>query len=928
MRWVALVAAKDSEGSVAATVEALAALRGVDEVWVVDDGSTDGTAAAAANAGARVVRLDQNLGKGGALAAGLAATGHAPRYLLADADLGATASGLQPLIDAHDAGAGTLVVGVLPSAGGRGGFGTVKRLARAGVRRACGATLDAPLSGQRAVVGEALRGLTLAPRFGVEVGMTIDLVRLGGTVGEVPVEVEHRHTGRSLAGFQHRARQGRDIIRALIPRLWSVRQRVGAVVAAGLALVVVLSLLSIVSAAPRGSALPRSQRVVVFAFDHLGLTDLDRSDLPGLRGLVADGVAGALSVRTTDRRSLDRRSGTESPSAADAWASLGASARVRSAPELVAASLSESGIASTAMRTARTQGRRDRAPSLPGALGDALHAAGKRTAFIGGARLITGTRAGFPAATALADRFGRIDSVDVSPGLLEATRAAPGVRASVPGFVVAVASQVRTSDVVVVDPGEMARAYDGGRDRLAALRRTDAILAGVRGVLPPGTTLVVVSATPPGAEWELTPLLVYSDPPASGTVASSSTRRSSMAVLTDVAPTVLNVVGARSGPGMTGAVLRRGDGSFDTERFAGLSRDGAVRSRFFLGASVGYTVIVLAFYLLLLAALAAGLADDWRRPLRVGAFAAGAFPFAMLVTAALQHWGGVGGESPVALGGLCLGIGALFATRRGLTGLYALAGGVVAVVAVDVAVTGPLQTASLLGYSLQTTGRFYGLPNASFAVFGASLLVGAAAVAGGLRAAGPVRAAAAATLLGVGVVFVGAPWLGNDVGGTVALVPVAAALAWRFTGRRLSRQVVGIGGVGVATVLGLVLAVEAIVGKGTHLGRAFGSQASLASTLRQRAENNLGLLIDQWWGFLVFALAIGVLVALQRGGLQREIPEAAPLRATVAAVMVLSLLAFAVNDSGPVVAVLCLVVVAPVLALRAIDACPPAQSRR
>ena len=60
---------------------------------------------------------------------------------------------------------------------------------------------------------EAVR--PLAGGFGVETAMTIDAVRAGVRVVEIPIEgLEHRPTYRTPRGFLHRGRQGWDIARA------------------------------------------------------------------------------------------------------------------------------------------------------------------------------------------------------------------------------------------------------------------------------------------------------------------------------------------------------------------------------------------------------------------------------------------------------------------------------------------------------------------------------------------------------------------------------------------------------------------------------------------------------------------------------------------------------------------------------------------
>jgi Glycosyl transferase family 2 len=225
---LALVPARDEADRVGATVRALRDLPAVAEVLVVSDGSTDATAARALEAGAHCLDLPRNLGKGGALNAGLAAlmgrvaerlSPEPAALLLADADLADSAGRLDLLLRPVLAGEADLAIADLPAQQGAAGFGVAMGLARRGMARATGRRMAEPLSGQRAVRWEALPALLpFAPGFGVEVAMTIDALRAGLRVVEIEVDLRHNPTGKDLSGVLHRARQARAIARELTRR--------------------------------------------------------------------------------------------------------------------------------------------------------------------------------------------------------------------------------------------------------------------------------------------------------------------------------------------------------------------------------------------------------------------------------------------------------------------------------------------------------------------------------------------------------------------------------------------------------------------------------------------------------------------------------------------------------------------------------------
>jgi glycosyltransferase involved in cell wall biosynthesis len=224
-RVVALVAARDEGDRIGETVTALLALDPVTEVVVVDDGSRDETAPRSLAAGATVLRLERARGKGRALEGALARLRDraADVWLLADGDLAGTAASLDAVLAPVLAGEADLAIATFPPAEA-GGFGLVKRAARHAIRLGSGLDVREPLSGQRALTAEALDAVRpLARGFGVETAMTIDAVRAGLRVLEVPAELGHRPTFRDVRGFAHRGRQGWDILRAALPRMLGLR---------------------------------------------------------------------------------------------------------------------------------------------------------------------------------------------------------------------------------------------------------------------------------------------------------------------------------------------------------------------------------------------------------------------------------------------------------------------------------------------------------------------------------------------------------------------------------------------------------------------------------------------------------------------------------------------------------------------------------
>jgi hypothetical protein len=590
------------------------------------------------------------------------------------------------------------------------------------------------------------------------------------------------------------------------------------------------------------------------------------------------------------------------------------------------------------------------AGAVPGLLGRTLTEAGVGAAAVGPG-----------AALAVADPGGRVAAAwpGLPPGAGGAVDAArdPAVLAGQVRAALGAGPRLVAVDVGAVRPSGLATHAD-------QVRAIDRRLAAVLAELPPTATVLVASLSDADGRARLQLAAARGPAPGGGAYAgllrSASTRHDGLVQTTDLAPTLLAALGLPTPAGMVGSVVTgsapatAGGATVAGPRLQQL--DDLARPAEVIDPIVApFFAVAFALELLLLVAgctitarqRAAGdpRATTTARGTAAVAIAAALLPAATFL-ANLWPWWRSGAPAPslAAAGAVATLALALVAVagpwRRTLLGPAGAVGALTALVlTADVATGSRLSLTALIGGQPLVGGRFYGFSNPGFALFATGALLLATAVADPLvRARRPRAAVGAVTAVGVLATAVdGLPGLGSDFGGPPALVPAFAYLALRVGGVRLTwlRAVaVGLGTVVVLAVLAVGDWLRPQAGR-THLGRFVQTVLDGGgwAVVTRKAEQNLGIITSSPLQVVLPLLAVVVAVALARPFRWRLAPlaaayERAPtLRPGLAAVGVLLVAGFALNDSGAAIPPVAATVLLPVLAacaLRAVTVPPEA----
>lgn len=215
MRGLAIIPAFNEAGHIASVIKGVMAHLAPQNILVVDDGSTDGTAEVARNAGARVLRFDKNTGKGFALREGflVAIREGYDLVIILDADGQHPPQRIPDFIAAAERA--DIVVGSRkPFAGMPRANWLSNRITTLAISLMTRTRIEDSQSGFRLIKTGVLRAVSLkTTHYQTESELLVKALWKGFRLAHVPVEVIYRGEKSHIRGWL-------DVPRALFLAVW------------------------------------------------------------------------------------------------------------------------------------------------------------------------------------------------------------------------------------------------------------------------------------------------------------------------------------------------------------------------------------------------------------------------------------------------------------------------------------------------------------------------------------------------------------------------------------------------------------------------------------------------------------------------------------------------------------------------------------
>lgn len=406
---------------------------------------------------------------------------------------------------------------------------------------------------------------------------------------------------------------------------------------------------------------------------------------------------------------------------------------------------------------------------------------------------------------------------------------------------------------------------------------------------------------------------------APGILSSASTKQPGLVQTTDVLPTVLGLLGARTTANLAGASMYTDVTGIDTQERVQLmlDRETAVETQADLSVWF-FPVFGLILALLLLTVFLVGRKDLDRvtGPLRVlGAFFAAVPVSTYLVN--VVPWERSTSPDVAMLAALvgwsfAIMLGALLGPwkRLPLGPVTFVAAVTVGVLLYDVLTGSALQMSTLMGEPLLIASRFYGIGNSALALYCTALVFVLVAACQHVPNRW-VRLGVVLVGLTASAIVLGTPGLGTKFGSIPTLIVGLAVLALSAAEIRLTIKRVAIFGSAAVGVMLLLLVGDWLrpPEKWTHFGRFFDSilNGEAASVLIRKVQMNVEILTQSWMTLLlpfVIGAVFWVVLRPERFRvpyLPRVYAQNWLLRPGILSLLVLLVVGTFINDSGIVV---------------------------